>query len=83
MAEGRLRPASADRSQLPGTPYLGRLVNNTLEWTRETQYPRMGVLTGTRHGDAANDLLAFYEDSVTELEAKGQHFMAAIAPVTE
>ena len=39
----------------------------------------MGVLTGTRHGDAANDLLAFYEDSVKALEAKEQYFMAAIA----
>jgi hypothetical protein len=39
----------------------------------------MGKLTGTRHGDAANDLLAFYEDKVSELEKSGQYFMAAIA----
>jgi len=28
----------------------------------------MGKLTGTRHGDAANDLLAYYGEKVTELE---------------
>jgi hypothetical protein len=39
----------------------------------------MGKLTGTRHGDAANDLLAFYADQVTALEKSGQYFMAAIA----
>jgi hypothetical protein len=39
----------------------------------------MRKLTVTRHGDAANDLLAFYSDKVTELEATGQYFMAAIA----
>jgi hypothetical protein len=39
----------------------------------------MGKLTGTRHGDAANDLLVFYEDKVHELEESGQYFMAAIA----
>jgi hypothetical protein len=38
----------------------------------------MGKLTGTRHGDAANNLLAFYEDKVGELEKAGQYFMAAI-----
>ena len=39
----------------------------------------MGKLTGTRHGDAANGLLAFYMDNVTELQESGQCFMAAIA----
>lgn len=39
----------------------------------------MGKLTGTQHGDAANDLLVFYADKVTQLEESGQYFMAAIA----
>ena len=39
----------------------------------------MGVLTGTLHGDAANDLLGFYQDKAHELEETGQYFMAAIA----
>lgn len=39
----------------------------------------MGKLTGTRHGDAANDLLAFYTDKVHELEDSRQYFMAAVA----
>jgi hypothetical protein len=39
----------------------------------------MVKLTGSRHGDAANDLLAFYEEKVTELAGAGQYFMAAIA----
>ncbi len=39
----------------------------------------MGKLTGTLHGDAANNLLAFYGDKVRELEDAGQYFMAAIA----
>ena len=39
----------------------------------------MGKLTGTRHGDAANELLGFYADKVRELEESGQYFMAAVA----
>jgi hypothetical protein len=39
----------------------------------------MGKLTGTRHGDAANELLVFYTDKVHELEESGQYFMAAVA----
>jgi hypothetical protein len=39
----------------------------------------MGKLTGTRHGDAANDLLAFYEEKFLELKKSKQYFMAAIA----
>jgi hypothetical protein len=39
----------------------------------------MGKLTGTRHGDAANDLLVFYTDKVHELEESRQYFMAAVA----
>ena len=39
----------------------------------------MGELTGTRHGDAANELLGFYQDRALELEQSGQYFMAAIA----
>ncbi len=41
----------------------------------------MGKLTGTRHGDAANELFAFYQDKVHELEKSGQYFMAAVALV--
>jgi hypothetical protein len=40
---------------------------------------RMGKLTGTQHGDAANALFAFYADKAHELEEAGQCFMAAIA----
>jgi hypothetical protein len=39
----------------------------------------MGKLTGTRHGDAANELLAFYMDKANKLEQSDQLFMAAIA----
>lgn len=39
----------------------------------------MGKLTGTIHGDAANDLLAFYSEKVLELEKECQYFMAAVA----
>jgi len=39
----------------------------------------MGELTGTKHGDAANELLAFYQDKFHELEQAGQYFMAAVA----
>ena len=39
----------------------------------------MGKLTGTHHGDAANDLLGFYVEKATQLEDAGQYFMAAIA----
>jgi hypothetical protein len=39
----------------------------------------MGKLTGTHHGDAANDLFDFYQDKSRELEQAGQYFMAAIA----
>ncbi|MGA2717184.1 MAG: hypothetical protein ABSG41_29235 [Bryobacteraceae bacterium] len=39
----------------------------------------MGKLTGTQHGDAANDLLAFYEEESKKLESAGFYFMAAIA----
>ncbi len=39
----------------------------------------MGTLTGTRHGDSANDLLQFYQEKVHELEQSGQYFMAGIA----
>ncbi|MGB6473348.1 MAG: hypothetical protein WBF04_04625 [Candidatus Sulfotelmatobacter sp.] len=39
----------------------------------------MSKLSGTRHGDAANDLLAFYREKMHELEESGQYFMAAIA----
>jgi len=46
---------------------------------REGDIFEMGKLTGTRHGDAANDLLAFYEEKVKELEEAGQYFMSAVA----
>jgi hypothetical protein len=39
----------------------------------------MGKLTGSRHGDAANELLLFYVDKVHELDDSGQYFMAAVA----
>jgi hypothetical protein len=39
----------------------------------------MGRLTGTKHGNAANALLAFYAEKATELEDAEQYFMAAIA----
>ena len=39
----------------------------------------MGKLTGTRQGDAANNLVAFYQGKVQELEGSGQYFMAAVA----
>lgn len=39
----------------------------------------MGKLTGTQHGDAANDLVGFYNAKAHELEKSGQYFMAAVA----
>jgi hypothetical protein len=39
----------------------------------------MGKLTGTVHGDAANNLHAFYCDQAQELEASGHYFMSAVA----
>ena len=39
----------------------------------------MGKLTGTRYGDAANNLFAFYQDKASELEEAGQYYMSAIA----
>ncbi len=33
----------------------------------------MAKLTGTRHGDPANELLAFYQEKVHELEEPGQY----------
>ena len=39
----------------------------------------MAKLTGTLHGDAANELLGFYWDKANELGDAGQYFMAAIA----
>jgi len=39
----------------------------------------MGKIAGTRHGDAANELLGFYLDRATRLEDAGEYFMAAIA----
>jgi len=39
----------------------------------------MGKLTGTHHGDAANDLFGFYIEKATQLEEMEQYFMAAVA----
>jgi len=39
----------------------------------------MAKLTGTKHGDAANELMAFYEDKAVALEAAGEYFLAAVA----
>lgn len=36
-------------------------------------------LTGTKHDDAANELLGFYSEKVHELEEAGRYFMAAVA----
>lgn len=43
------------------------------------QSKKLGKLTGTRYGDAANALVAFYSSKANELEEEGQYFMAAIA----
>jgi hypothetical protein len=39
----------------------------------------MSKLIGTQHGDAANELVDFYQQKAQELEESGQYFMAAIA----
>lgn len=39
----------------------------------------MGKLTGTRHGDAANDLFSFYQGKAKKLTESRQYFMAAVA----
>lgn len=39
----------------------------------------MAKLTGTKHGDAANALGAFYNEKARELEEAGQYFMAGVA----
>ena len=39
----------------------------------------MGKLTGTKHGDGANELFGFYTEKSRELEKSGQYFMSAIA----
>lgn len=39
----------------------------------------MGKLTGTRYGDAANELFTFYQGKAHELEEAGQYYMSAIA----
>ena len=39
----------------------------------------MGKLMGTTHGDAANDLHAFYVEQAHELEESGHYFMSAVA----
>lgn len=39
----------------------------------------MAHLTGTKHGDAVNALLTFYQTEAEKLEASGSYFMAAVA----
>jgi hypothetical protein len=39
----------------------------------------VGKLTGTHHGDAANDLFGFYVEKAAQLEDVEQYFMAAVA----
>ncbi|CCE07447.1 hypothetical protein BRAS3843_2120014 [Bradyrhizobium sp. STM 3843] len=39
----------------------------------------MAKLTGSHHGDAANDLVGFYQAKANELEELGQYYMAAVA----
>lgn len=39
----------------------------------------MGVLTGSSHGDEANDLVVFYQEASKALAASGQYLMAAVA----
>lgn len=39
----------------------------------------MSKLTGTTHGDAANELMSYYKGQAKSLEASGHYFMAAVA----
>lgn len=39
----------------------------------------MTKLTGTAHGDAANNLVIFYQEQANKLEKSRQYFMAAVA----
>jgi hypothetical protein len=39
----------------------------------------MAVLTGTKHGDAANELMVFYQEEAKKLAGSGSYFMAAVA----
>jgi hypothetical protein len=39
----------------------------------------MTKLTGTKHGDAANELLGFYAEKADQLADAGQYFMSAVA----
>lgn len=39
----------------------------------------MSKLTGTSHGDAANELMSYYQDQAKSLESSGHLFMAAVA----
>lgn len=39
----------------------------------------MSKLTGTKNGDVANDLFAFYVEQAHDLEESGQYFMAGVA----
>jgi len=39
----------------------------------------MGKLAGTRYGDVATELFAFYQSKAQELEETGQYYMGAIA----
>lgn len=39
----------------------------------------MGKLTGTKHGDAVNALMKFYQEEADKLEGVGSYFMAAVA----
>jgi len=39
----------------------------------------VGVLTGTEHGEAANDLVAFYQGKAAALSDAGEFYLAAIA----
>lgn len=39
----------------------------------------MAILTGSHYGDAANNLLTFYQEKAKELAEVGQYFMAGIA----
>jgi len=39
----------------------------------------MAILSGTKHGDAANELMVFYQEEAMKLSASGSYFMAAVA----
>lgn len=39
----------------------------------------MALLTGTKHGDAANELMVFYQEEAKKLASSGSYFMVGVA----